>query len=698
MPDDHHEGHEHHDAKPPAGQPDPGKAGPHQHEGEHDHAQGHSHEHHDKHGGHTPEMFRDRFFVALMLTLPILYYADLLQLWLGYEAAVFPGSKWISPVLATVIYLYGGLVFIRGAVDELKNRTPGMMTLISLAITVAFLYSVAVTLGFPGMDLYWELATLVTIMLLGHWMEMASVQKAGKALEHLVALVPSTAHKFVGERVVDVPVDELEPGDGILIRPGAQVPADGLVTDGASAVNEAFLTGESMPVPKVNGDEVIAGSVNGEGALTVEVTRTGDETTLSQIHRLVKESQASRSRFQNLADRAAGWLTYTALAAGALTFSGWSLFSPETLDFALTRTVVVLVIACPHALGLAIPLVTVNATTLAARSGILVRNREAFERARGIRTVAFDKTGTLTEGEFGVKEIYTAENTPVDAMLALAAALEARSEHHLARAVVTAAEDNGLSLPTVDQFKADAGKGISGIIDGRRYRLGRPEWFEEHGLELPANLESSLRKAEERGESVVALFDDAEILALISLADRVRERARDAVARLLSLDIDVVMITGDGEAVARVVSEELGIQRYHARVLPADKASLVAELQDAGPVAFVGDGINDGPALLEANLGVAIGAGTNVAIESADLVLVENDPMDVVGALRLSRATFRKMIQNLLWATGYNVVAIPLAAGVAASWGILLSPAVGAVFMSLSTVIVAVNAMLLRSL
>lgn len=698
MPDDHHEGHEHHDAKPPAGQPDAGKAGPHQHEGEPDHAQGHSNEHHDKHSGHTPEMFRDRFFVALMLTLPILYYADLLQLWLGYEAAVFPGSKWISPVLATVIYLYGGLVFIRGAVDELKNRTPGMMTLISLAITVAFLYSVAVTLGFPGMDLYWELATLVTIMLLGHWMEMASVQKAGKALEHLVALVPSTAHKFVGERVVDVPVDELEPGDGILIRPGEQVPADGLVTDGASAVNEAFLTGESMPVPKVNGDEVIAGSVNGEGALTVEVTRTGDETTLSQIHRLVKESQASRSRFQNLADRAAGWLTYTALAAGALTFSGWSLFSPETLDFALTRTVVVLVIACPHALGLAIPLVTVNATTLAARSGILVRNREAFERARDIRTVAFDKTGTLTEGEFGVREIYTAENTPVDSMLALAAALEARSEHHLARAVVTAAEDNGLSLPAVDQFTAEAGKGISGIIDGRRYRLGRPEWFEEHGLELPANLESSLCKAEERGESVVALFDDAEILALISLADRVRERARDAVARLLSLDIDVVMITGDGEAVARVVSEELGIQRYHARVLPADKASLVAELQDAGPVAFVGDGINDGPALLEANLGVAIGAGTNVAIESADLVLVENDPMDVVGALRLSRATFRKMIQNLLWATGYNVVAIPLAAGVAASWGILLSPAVGAVFMSLSTVIVAVNAMLLRSL
>nr|WP_256366277.1 heavy metal translocating P-type ATPase [Thermaerobacter sp. PB12/4term] len=587
-------------------------------------------------------------------------------------------------------------MFVNGAAHELRARAPGMMTLISLAITVAFAYSLAVTLGLPGMPLYWELATLVTIMLLGHWIEMSSVQGASRALEHLAALVPSRAHKLEGGTVTDVPVEQLKEGDRILIRPGEQVPVDGVVEDGSSSVNEAFLTGESRPVPKEPGDEVVAGSVNGEGALKVRVTRTGDDTTLSQIQRLVQEAQASRSRFQNLADRAAGWLTYIAISSGALTFLAWWA-SGEPLQFALTRAVAVLVIACPHALGLAIPLVTVNATALSARAGILVRNREAFERARDLKIVAFDKTGTLTEGQFGVRSVYTAGVEEEEA-LRIAAALERRSEHPLARAVVELAQQRNLQVPAVEDFRVVAGKGVTGSVDGKAYRIGRPEWIAELGLELPASLRRGLDEAESRGESVIALLDEHGVLALFALADKVRGRAREAVRRLHDMGIQVVMITGDAEAVARSVASELGIQRYHARVLPEDKAKIVRQLKQEGPTAFVGDGINDAPALLEADLGVAIGAGTNVAIESADLVLIENDPLDVVSALRVSRVTYRKMVQNLFWATGYNAVALPLAAGVGAAWGILLSPALGAVFMSLSTVVVAVNAMLLRRL
>lgn len=641
-------------------------------------------------------MFRDRFWVCLALTVPILYFAPLTQEWLGYRAVQFPGAEWVQALLATAIYVYGGLVFIKGAAHELRARAPGMMTLISLAITVAFVYSVAVTFGFKGMSLYWELATLVTIMLLGHWIEMSSVQGASRALEHLAALVPSRAHKLEGGTVTDVPVEQLKEGDRILIRPGEQVPVDGVVEEGSSSVNEAFLTGESRPVPKEPGDEVVAGSVNGEGALTVRVTRTGDDTTLSQIQRLVREAQASRSRFQNLADRAAGWLTYIAIGAGALTFLAWWA-SGEPLDFALTRAVAVLVIACPHALGLAIPLVTVNATSMAARAGILVRNREAFERARDLKIVAFDKTGTLTEGKFGVRRIYTA-SLPEEEALRIGAALERRSEHPLARAVVELADQRNLQVPAVEDFRVVAGKGVIGSVGGKVYRIGRPEWIAELGLELPVALRRGLDEAEARGESVIALIDEQGALALFSLADKVRGRAREAVHRLRQMGIQVVMITGDAEAVARSVASELGIQRYHARVLPEEKAKIVRQLKQEGPTAFVGDGINDAPALLEADLGVAIGAGTNVAIESADLVLIEDDPLDVAGALQVSRATYRKMVQNLFWATGYNTVALPLAAGVGAAWGLLLSPAMGAVFMSLSTVAVAVNAMLLRRL
>ncbi|HEX8385685.1 MAG TPA: heavy metal translocating P-type ATPase, partial [Rubricoccaceae bacterium] len=482
------------------------------------------------------------------------------------------------------------------------------------------------------------------------------------------------------------------------VRPGEQVPVDGAVTEGASSVNEAFLTGESRLVEKAAGAEVVAGSVNGEGALTVAVTRTGERTTLSQIRRLVEEAQNSRSRFQNLADRAAGWLFYVALVSGVATFAVWLLLG-AALDYAVVRAVTVLVMACPHALGLAIPLVVVNGTALAARHGLLVRNREAFERARDVRVVAFDKTGTLTEGRHGLRAVYAdpAGGGPSeDEALRLAAALEARSEHPLGAAVVDEAERRGIAVPPVEGFEVAAGRGVSGTVGGTAYRIGRPEWAEETGVAFSDALRRGLAEAEGRGEGVVALMDGSRVLGLFALADRVRESAREAVTRLRAEGVEAVMITGDAEAVAETVAAELGLTRYHARVLPADKAALIRTLREAGPVAFVGDGINDAPALLEADLGVAIGAGTNVAIESADVVLVNDDPLDVVRALTLSRATYRKMVQNLFWATGYNVVALPLAAGVAAPWGVVLSPAVGAVFMTASTVIVAVNAVLLR--
>jgi Cu2+-exporting ATPase len=652
---------------------------------------------HDKHAGHTPGMFRDRFWLSLLLTLPILYFDGHFQTWFRYRAVQFPGVAWVQPLLSSVLYLYGGGVFVQGAFRELRARQAGMMTLIGLAISVAFVYSLAVSVGLlQGMPLYWELATLVVVMLLGHWIEMASIQGASRALEHLAALVPEEAHRMVDDRVEDVPVGALRAGDRVLIRPGEQVPVDGVVLDGASSVNEAFLTGESRPVPKEKGAEVIAGAVNGEGALVVEVQRTGEATTLSQIQRLVEEAQQSRSRFQALADRAAFWLTAIALGAGSLTVVVWLLLNVAP-DFALTRMVAVMVIACPHALGLAIPLVTVNAMTMAAQHGILVRNREAFERARDARVVAFDKTGTLTQGQFGVRAIYADRLAEAEA-LEIAAALEARSEHPLAEAVVREARRRSLPIPQVEDFKAVPGKGVEGGLNARSYRVGRPEWAVELGVKVSPALRRGLDEAEARGESVIALMDVERVLAFIAMADQVREGAKAAIAQLKRLGVTPVMITGDAEAVAKTVAQALGIERFYARVLPQDKAKIVGELKNSGQTAFVGDGINDAPALQEADLGVAIGAGTNVAIESADLVLVESDPLAVVAALKLSRASYRKMVQNLIWATGYNVVALPLAAGVGYAWGILLSPAVGAVFMSASTVIVAVNAMLLRRL
>ncbi len=640
-------------------------------------------------------MFRDRLWISLILTIPILYFSEPIQEWFSFEAVEFAGSSWVTPVLSTFLYFYAGIVFLRGGVAELRSRRPGMMTLISLAISVAYLYSLAVSLGLDGEPFYWELATLLDVMLLGHWMEMRSIQSASKALEHLAAMVPSVAHRVgAGGSLEDVAVADLVGGDQILVRPGEQVPADGDVVDGQSTMNEAFLTGESRPVQKAPGDEVIAGGVNGEGALTVVVTRTGDATTLSQIMRLVEEAQASRSRFEVLADRAAFWLTIIALSVAVPTFIGWVIVGSGGLTFAVARAVTVLVIACPHALGLAIPLVTMNATGMSARNGILVRNREAFERGRNIGFVALDKTGTLTEGRFVVSDVVTDGMTREEA-LGLAAPLERASEHPLAVAIVEAA--GSAEWASAQDVRAVPGHGIEGQVGGRTVRVGRAEWAEQLGLTLPDTLADSLRRADDRGESAVVIIDDARVVAVVSLADKVRDGARRTIERLHELGVRPVMVTGDAEAVAATVAGALGIAQYHARVLPNEKADIVRGLQASAPTAFVGDGINDAPALLTADLGVAIGAGTNVAIESADLVLVDDDPADVARALTLARATRRKMLQNLAWATGYNAVALPLAAGVGASAGILLSPAVGAIFMSLSTVIVAVNAMLLRT-
>lgn len=663
-----------------------------QNDTQHDHQN--SHEGHD-HSHHDPSQFKQKFWLSLVLTLPILYYAEQFQIWFGYDAISFPGSDWLSPLLAVVLYFYGGWVFLTGAVSEVRSRQPGMMTLIAFAITVAFVYSLVVTLGFPGMPLYWELATLIDIMLLGHWFEMASVQQASGALDELASLMPSTAHRLSESgQTEDVPVGELAEGERILVRPGEQMPADGLVVEGRSSVNEAFLTGESTPVEKAEGDEVMAGSVNSEGALTIEVTKTGESTTLNQMQRLVTEAQQARGRYQRLADKAAAWLFYVSVAAGTVTFVVWIL-AADTVQFAVARTVTVLVIACPHALGLAIPLVVANATALSAKHGILVRNREAFDRGRNLDFIAFDKTGTLTQGVFRVAEVFSADMAEDDA-LALAASLEHRSEHPLAQAIVGAAEDKQLEQRAVQDFETVSGKGVRASVDGTRYHIGRPEWLEESSVSLASNLQTSLERAHDQGQSVIALFDDERVLALFALEDTPRESAKRAITALNEQGITTVMVTGDAEAVAKRVAEALGIERYHARVLPEDKANIIKDLKTQGDVAFVGDGINDAPALLAADLGVAIGAGTNVAIESADVVLVNDDPEDVLVMLRLARASYRKMIQNLWWAAGYNIVALPLAAGVLAGIDFFLSPAVGALLMSASTIIVAINAMLLR--
>jgi Cu2+-exporting ATPase len=656
-----------------------------------DHGRGH-----DKHAGHSVEMFRDKFWLSVVLTMPTLIWSELLQEWLGYTAPSFPGAEYVPALFGAAVYFYGGWVFLQGAARELRNRLPGMMTLISLAITVAFLFSVAVALGFEGMPLWWELSTLVTIMLLGHWIEMRSVLQAQGALKELAKLLPSTATRVVGDDTEEVPISELEDGDIVLVRPGKSIPADGLVRAGSSAVNEAMLTGESRPVEKGEGDRVIAATVNGEGSLRVEVTGTGERTALARIMRLVEQAQASRSRAQALADRAAFFLTLVAIGAGVVTLVGWLILG-ETPAFAVERLVTVLVIACPHALGLAIPLVIAISTTLAARSGLLVRDRRGLEEARNVNAVVFDKTGTLTRGEFRVVEITTANGLSSVEALRLAAAVERDSEHTIAQGIVRSAEEQGLEVTAVEDFEAIPGHGVRAKVEGRELHMGGPALLRKLGVKPAPVLREAVERAAGRGQATLYLVEGNEALAIFAVADAVREESREAVRRLHEMEIEVVMLTGDAQAVARAVAEDLGIDTVFAEVLPEQKVEKIQELKRTGKrVAMVGDGVNDAPALLSADVGIAIGAGTDVAVEAGDVVLVRSDPRDVPRIVELSKASYRKMLQNLWWAAGYNIVAIPLAGGVLAGQGIVLHPALGAVLMSASTVIVAINAQLLR--
>ncbi len=653
---------------------------------------------HDKHAGHSPDMFREKFWLSLVLTLPVVFWSEHIQILLGYRAPEFFGSDWIPPVLGTVIFFYGGWVFIQGAWRELKDRLPGMMTLISLAIAVAFLFSWVVQLQIIEAEaLWWELATLVTIMLLGHWIEMRSIVQAQGALQELAKLLPDTAMRITeqdGEE--EVAVSELKKGDVVLVRPGESVPVDGVLKKGKSDINEAMITGESKPVKKTEGDDVIAGTINGEGSLRIEVTGTGEDTKLSGIMRLVEEAQTSKSRAQHLADRAAQLLTGVAIVAGVITLIVWQ-FIGMPIDFTIVRVVTVLVIACPHALGLAVPLVVAISTTLGATNGLLVRDRRGLEEARNLDTVIFDKTGTLTLGEFRVVGMSTVESISEEEALRIAAGVESDSEHPIARGILKTAEDREIEIPSSDEFRAISGKGVAASIEGVEYHMGGPALLKAENAEVPAALADASKSAAERGQATVYLLRDGSVIALFAVADAIREESREAVRELQARGIEVAMLTGDAQAVAEAVAEELGIDTVFAEVLPEDKASKVRKLQSDGKkVAMVGDGVNDAPALATADIGIAIGAGTDVAVEAGHIVLVRSDPRDIPRIVTLSRATYGKMVQNLWWAAGYNIVAIPLAAGVLAAWGILLTPAVGAVLMSASTVIVAINAQLLR--
>ncbi|MFZ0548476.1 MAG: copper-translocating P-type ATPase [Candidatus Promineifilaceae bacterium] len=667
------------------------------HQGSDSHGGNTDHEGHGGHGGHEL-MFRDRFWVCLVLTIPVLIFSSAVQDWLNYTTPDFPGSSWITPVLAIVIFIYGGLPFLQMAKGELEGREPGMMTLISLAISVAFIYSLATVFFELGESFFWELVTLIDVMLLGHWMEMRSVRQASGALDELAKLMPDTAELIQADgSTKEVAAGELEAGNKVLVRPGSSISADGTVFDGRSDVNEAMITGESKLVKKEVGDGVIGGTVNdGGGSLRVEITAVGEDTALSGIMRLVKEAQESKSKTQLLADRAAALLFYTALGAAILTGIVWILAAGFEVEV-LKRVVTVLVIACPHALGLAVPLVVAITTSLSARNGILIRDRLALEAARELDTIIFDKTGTLTKGEQGVVGTMTADGVEEDEALALAAALEGDSEHVIAKAIIESARGKGLDLPKVGAFEALRGRGVQGSYEDQDIYVGGPRLLAFLELSPPEGIERFGREAGEKGQAVVYLVRNGEVTAAFALADVIRPESREAVKRLHEMGIEVAMLTGDSEAVARSVSEDLGIDRFYAEVLPEDKDKKVSELQGQGKkVAMVGDGVNDAPALTRADIGIAIGSGTDVAVESAGLILVQSNPLDVVKIIELSQASHRKMLQNIWWAAGYNIVAIPLAAGVLAPWGINMPPAVGALIMSASTIIVALNAQTLR--
>jgi Cu2+-exporting ATPase len=652
-----------------------------------------NHATHDKHAGHDPAMFRDRFWLTLALTIPVVYFSEMFQELLGYSAPRFPGSTWIAPVLGTVIFIYGGSPFLVGAYHETRSRQPGMMMLIGLAITVAFGASAATEFGAFDLDFWWELAALITIMLLGHWQEMKAIAQARNALSALAELLPDDAERVTESGTETVSVSELHEGDVVLVRSGARIPADGHVVDGTAAVDESMLTGESRPVTKSEGDRVTAGTVATDSAIRVEVDAVGENTALAGIQRLVEQAQSSRSRAQALADRAAALLFYVATAAGVITYIAWTVFGDQRS--AVERSVTVLVIACPHALGLAIPLVISISTALSARSGILVKDRLALERMRNVDVVLFDKTGTLTTAKHAVTGVAATQGDDHE-VLALAAAVESDSEHPLARAIVRAASDKG-DVPKAKDFRSMTARGVEASVNGRLLAVSGPKLMQERGGEVPTDLQDEVETWKMRGAAVLFLLEEEKVLGAFALEDQVRDESREAVNILHDLGVKIAMITGDAQQVAAAVANELGIDEFFAEVLPEDKDSRVAELQQRGHrVAMVGDGVNDAPALARADVGIAIGAGTDVAIESAGVILASDDPRAVVGVIKLSKASYRKMVQNLVWATGYNAFAIPLAAGVLAWAGITLSPAVGAVLMSLSTIIVAANAQLLR--
>ena len=667
----------------------------------HDHMEmSHDAHDHDKHAGHNPQMFKQKFWLSLLLTLPILVFSHTVQELLNFQAPMFSGSSLIPPILGTIIFFYGGLVFLKSAKTELTDRRPGMMTLISLAITVAFGYSMAVSFGLEGMDFWWELATLITIMLLGHWLEMASIQSAQGALKELAKLLPDEAELVTGKTTKTVAASDLKLGDIVLVRPGANIPIDGEVVKGETDVNESVLTGESKSVNKSVGSLVIGGTTNGAGSITFKVTKVGSDTALAGIMKLVADAQNSKSNTQVIADRAAYYLTFVALGAALITAIGWGLFSDRSIAFVLERVVTVLVIACPHALGLAVPLVTAISTSLAARNGLLIRERKALEAARNIDVVLFDKTGTLTKGEHGVTDIWAADDYTEKDILHLTASLEQDSEHIVGKGILAEAKKRHVHLDEVENFASLPGLGVKGKLHGKdNFIAASYRYITEQKLTVPEEFADATKQAAKDGKTEVYLVTGKKVVGAIALADVIRDEAKTAIQLLKDKGIKTAMITGDSKDVAGYVANQLGIDEYFAEVRPEDKASNVKALQKNGSiVAMVGDGVNDAPALTQADVGIAIGAGTDVAIESAGIVLASSDPAGVVKIITLSKATYRKMVQNLGWATGYNAVAIPLAAGVTAAAGFVLSPAVGAVLMSASTIVVAINAQLLRRL
>nr|WP_188455392.1 heavy metal translocating P-type ATPase [Virgibacillus oceani] len=653
---------------------------------------GHGHGNHD-HGDMVSD-FKKRFYISLIITVPILVLSPMIQEFIGVDLR-FANDQYILFALSTFVFFYGGWPFLAGGIHELKDKNPGMMTLIGLAILVAYGYSSLTVFGWEGKDFFWELATLIDIMLLGHWIEMRSVMGASNALEELIKLMPSEAHKLDDNgNVYDVPVSDLQNGDRVLVKPGEKIPVDGAILDGKSAIDESMLTGESVPVEKYKGDEVIGGSINNEGSLTIQVEKTGEDSYLSQVVTLVREAQESKSRTQDVTNRAAKWLFYLALASGLLTLIVWLMLG-YPFDVALERMVTVMVITCPHALGLAAPLVIAVSTSISAKQGLLIRNRANFEGARNLDAVVFDKTGTLTKGEFGVTDIIPNKGYREEEILIWAASLEQNSEHPLAAGVVNSAKEKDLQFKRVSEFESITGKGIEGLVDDKKVNVVSPGYVNNHEMTYDRE---TFNKMSGEGKTVVFVLLQDQLIGMIALADMVRETAKEAVASLKESGIHPIMLTGDNEKVAHWVAKQLDIDKVYPEVLPNEKSDQVKKIKDKGwKVAMTGDGVNDAPALATADLGIAIGAGTDVAMETADVVLVKSNPKDVVALINLSRKTYRKMVQNLWWATGYNIFAIPLAAGVLAPVGIVLSPALGAVLMSLSTVIVAINAKLLKA-